>query len=129
MLDREFRAGQVLTARDLNEIKAELKRLAKVTAVPPLNVSSGAGGFRMDLELRVPFAIKVTSGGTGGKYAWTAQVPTATGTWAAGTGSGTTSVDPAYEVNVNTTVAANTIILRAWRDPATNVLFFERGSC
>lgn len=125
----DFRPGQALTAKDLNAIKLELIRLGKVIAAPPLHVSDDANGFRFDLDGGIGFPIKLTSGGTGGKYAWTEQVPAASGTWTAGPRSGTTSADPAYETNGNTTIAANTIILRAYRARETGELRFERGTC
>jgi hypothetical protein len=130
MTPADFQAGQVLSAGSLNAIKAELARLGKLTAAPPLFVSADAAGVYFEFDDGSDaFPIKVTSGGTGGKYAWTEQVPAASGTWTAGTRSGTTTSDPAWEVNMNTAVPANTIILHAYRVPETGDVRFERGAC
>lgn len=128
-IEQEFKPGQVLGAVEMNDIKAEIRRLGKVSAEAPLYVQDNASGFRFDLDQRGTFPIKLTSGGTGGKYAWTGQDFAAGGTWANNASSGTTSVDPAYEVNGNASITTPTIVMRAYRDRQTNLVHFERATC
>jgi hypothetical protein len=127
-----FRAGQRLKAADLQWLLDEIVRLGKMSATPPLFVDSGPSGVDYRLAIPQRYDIKLTGGGTGGKYAWTRQVPTATGTWTADSSGevGTTTVDPAYEYNLNTTVNLSpNPVVSAWREPGSNVLWFEGGSC
>jgi hypothetical protein len=128
MLD-DFRAGQVLGAAALNAIRDELIRLAKVSAAAPLFVSDDAAGFHFELDEPEVISIEITGAGVAGAYPWTEQYPVEGGGWTDGPRSGTTLVDPAWEANLNATISSETIILRAFRDPITGDLRFERGDC
>jgi len=128
----EFRAGQVLTVRAMNALLTEVERLGKINASPPLSCVDSQGGLAFALDQREIWWIQLTSGGTGGKYAWTRKIADTSGTWSAHPDgrTGTTSADPAYEINANATVDISTTpIVPAWRDPATNDLRFLAGSC
>jgi hypothetical protein len=133
MIFAEFQPGQRLSAKALNALVEEVRRLGQITTAPPLGHESNGGGVALWADLPARIWIKLTSGGTGGKYAWTRQKPVAGGTWAAYPGpgqSGTTGTDPAYEVNSNTTVDLSpNPVVRAWREPVTGQLLFQAGSC
>ena len=128
----EFQAGRVLSAKKLNEFFAELERLGKVAAQAPLTVADDASGLNFAVGLPERWYLKLTSGGTGGKYAWTRQIAATGGTWAAHPGgrTGTTTTDPAYESNLNASVnlSPNPVVL-AWRDPVSLALIFQAGTC
>lgn len=130
----DYQVGDTLTAKDLNTITAELRRQGKWAGQQGLvNVSEDQGGFRFDANCPDDGVwIKLTSGGTGGKYAWTKVSPDGSGGWndAAGSVTGTTTSDPAIEQNGNTTITFTpNPVVRAWRDPASGTLQFQRGAC
>lgn len=128
----EFRAGQVLSAGALNELMTEGMRLGRITVVSPMTLVDDPSGLHFAVNLPEVMAIKLTSGGTAGKYAWTRQMAAAGGAWAAHPSgrTGTTAADPAYELNGNTTVNLSpNPVVRAWRDPVSNAVLFQSGSC
>lgn len=127
----DFQPGERLTAAELNAIRRELQRLGTISFVPPIAGLSDGSGVGIWYTGSPDRYVKLTSGGTGGKYAWTLQVEVAGGGWANDPGgqSGTTSVDPAWEINSNTTVVLSPApVVPAWRD-ASGVLRFIAGSC
>lgn len=100
---------------------SQLMRLAKATE-QARNVFGGggvgmndvAGGIQVSNLTREGFWAKISSGSN--PYAWQAVNQSSAGTWEDDTGkSGTTTINPAYELNGNTGVAANT---RVWMMPA-----------
>ena len=128
----DFRAGQTLGAAVLNEIVDELERLGKVYAEPPLVFANDASGIRFAVNAGETWWVKLTSVGTGGKYAWARQRGVTGGTWAAHPGgqTGTTTTDPAVETTGKADVTINaSAIYPAWRDPVSRTLFFTAGSC
>lgn len=77
---------------------------------------AAGGHWFFDYSYQVIFA-EIDSGGSGGKYAWHQVFPDEGGTFVAPSDvgySGTTTVNPLYELNGNTSVSAGTIV-RAWR--------------
>lgn len=129
---RDYSPGERLTASELNALRAEVARLGRISFVPPLGGAIEQGGVAIWYDAPWAGWVKLTSGGTGGKYAWTAQVETSGGTWANAPGNlnGTTSVDPAYEVNATTTVPLSpNPVVWAWRDAGSGKLLFQMGSC
>lgn len=128
----QFRPGQLLGARALNDFFAELERLGKIAIAAPLTLADEAAGLRFGIGMTEIWWVKLTSTGTGGKYAWTRQQPVVGGTWEdhAGGRTGTTTVDPAVETTGKADVATGaTAIHRAWRDPLSQTLFFTAGTC
>lgn len=128
----QLAAGQVLGAKVLNGFFAELERLGKVTAQSPLTLADDASGMRIGVDLGERWWVKLTGGGTGGKYAWTRQQPVAGGTWEdhAGGRTGTAADDPAVETTGKDDVATgDTAIFPAWRDPVSLALLFTAGTC
>lgn len=101
-----------IRAADINEIIMELARQGKFYVDGEgAELDSGGSGVR----LSVPKAergiwAKITSGSN--PYAWTEQDVGTGGTFSNKTNgrSGTTTQDPAYEINDNTMVAANSIV-------------------
>lgn len=129
---KEFHARERLGAGDLSAFFAELQRLGQVSVRAPMQLADDATGLRFGVDLPERIWIKLTSGGTGGKYAWTRQVAASGGTWAAHPSgqTGTTSADPAYETNANASVTLSpNPVVRAWRDPNSRALLFLAGSC
>lgn len=66
--------------------------------------------------------------GSGNGYAWTESIFTGSG-WASGPRSGTTTVDPAQEINGNIfSIPTGGIRVRAWRSEGGSMLF-QFGAC
>ncbi len=125
----DFKANQVLGATALRVIVEELRRCLNLTGTAPINVNANSEGFNVAIDMRSGIWIKLTGGGTGGKYAWTRIDPDTAGAWVDNTfETGTTTSDPAYEANGNTGVPTSPPSrARAWRDPLTNELRFQWG--
>lgn len=128
----QFRPGQVLGARVLTNFFTELERLGRIHATAPITFADETTGLNFGLGGSEIWWIKLTSGGTGGKYAWTRQQGVVGGTWEdhAGGEAGTTADDPAVESTGKTDVATGTTAVhKAWRDPISRTLFFTAGTC
>lgn len=104
------RGDRYVRADDVNALIAELARLSGIEVEGGEVDTTGSS-----LRLRVArpeqgIWAKITSGTN--PYAWTEQTPTTGGAFTNTTNgrTGTTSQDPAYELNDNSTVAANTIV-------------------
>lgn len=90
-------------------------------------VSDIGGGLQVTNLSREGFWIKITSGTN--PYAWTAVYESSPGTWADWSGlTGTTTVNPAYELNGNTTVAANTRVRAEIGTDGTSLVFDASSS-
>lgn len=123
--------GQQITAEWLNALltlwqgnRIITPRDASLTSQPdPL-------GTLLMLDLDAMLVIKITGGGTGGKYAWTEQVETSGGGWAdtSPAVTGTTSDDPAYEINGVASVAVGSVV-PAWRTISQGDLRFLSSTC
>jgi hypothetical protein len=129
----EFRAGQILSAAAMTAIAAELRRQGLIVGTPPINIASGDAGIEISTDLPEAFWIRVTGGGTSGKYDWTRVIGEPGGTWVDHpTGESGTAVgdDPAVEANQRADVpfALNPVV-PARRDPFSHVLFFMSGKC
>lgn len=127
----DFQPGERLSAAELNAIRRELTRLGLITFVPPMAGMSDGAGVGIWYTGASDRYIKLTSGGAGGKYAWTLQVEVPGGGWANDPSgqSGTAASDPAWELNSNATVNLTpNPVVPAWRD-AAGVLRFIAGSC
>jgi hypothetical protein len=125
--------GDPLSVKWLLEVFGEVVRVGKFRVVAPLTIHSDEGGIRMGVDLWPPIWIRITSAGAGadsGKYAWTRVIPVPGGGWenAPDGKTGLVADDPAIEVNSNAS-AVLTSIFRAWRDPVSNGLMFQAGTC
>ncbi|WP_422928575.1 hypothetical protein [Singulisphaera sp. PoT] len=108
----------------------EIARCGNWAGAGPLAVGGGPGGMFASTSTTKWMWIKLTSGGTGGAYAWTEQYPDSGGAWVDGTDSGTASSDPAYESNGNDSVDLTTPpVVRARREEMSNALVFTSGVC
>jgi hypothetical protein len=83
-------------AARLNALKAEIRRLGKLTATPPLYLSDEPPGRNLSLKGNSGFYAKLS--GASSPYSFVEQVGTAGGTWAAAVG-GNVGTANAYEVN------------------------------
>jgi hypothetical protein len=102
--------GDWPTAEHVNAPNAELDR-QRLFGGSGVLVGESPTGTVLSTKPKAPeFWAKITSGGSGAKYAWVEQVPQAGGTWADGSYSGSVADDPAYETTGNTSVAANKIV-------------------
>jgi hypothetical protein len=122
-------AGQALSASFLAALLAELYRLGRVTGDGSILVEDDPSGFSFKLGGAIPPGvkfIKVTSV-VSGAFAWTEQLPVASGGWTDGSDSGTTSDDPAYELNNFGSVALNKVY-PAWRSSIGD-LRFQSDQC
>jgi hypothetical protein len=120
----EFHEGDPLSASMLNQ-------LVEWCSAGRLRFGRGikTTGDRIALAERPGWWAKLTSRGAGANYAWTRQIATASGGWSDDTTlSGTTSSDPAYEVNGNTTLTLPTRAW-AWRDHETSEVRFSMSVC
>lgn len=127
------RPGDPLSASLISQFFREVARLGRFSIAPPLEIQQDEAGIRLSLGLWMPIWIKLTSAaGTGGKYAWAQQIAVTGGTWAVHPSgrTGTTSVDPAYETNLNNSITLSpNPVVRAWRDPMSLNLHFQAGPC
>ena len=71
------------------------------------------------------FWLKLTSVASGTKYAWKEVVPATGGTWSDEGTTGSTTVDPAYEVNGRTTLTVDGAVYEAWRGETTEEVIFR----
>lgn len=126
-----FMAGVPPSLDQLQALMDEIERLSSITGAAPVHVDDLAGGFAISADVEDVWWIKIGAGNGAGAYAWTRMVPTTpAGTWMnyPGSPTGTTTVDPAYELNLNTLVPLNTIV-KAWRGRNDTTLHFAMGSC
>ncbi len=119
-----FREGDPLSAGMLN-------RLVEWCSGRRLRFGRGftVKGDEVALAERPGWWAKLTARGAAANYAWTRQIATMGGTWSDDTTlTGTTSDDPAYEVNGVTTL---TLPTRAWcwRDHETSEVRFSMSVC
>lgn len=123
------RPGDEIEARHLALLYDALRRVAlSVAGNSGLSLDSGDHGTIIGFTGDDGFYIELTAN-SGGAYAWTEQLADGAGTWVAGYRSGTTSTDPAYEMNGNTSIPSLPQIVHARRLPSSNAVVFQLGSC
>ncbi len=128
-LSEEIHPGSPIKASVWEEIRRIAVRFSKFSVSYPLELVNTKGGMSLRMRDRSEeIWIKITSGGTSGKYAWTQQLPAADGTWTDGETTGTTTTLPAIEVNGNTSVPTNTRVL-ARMDPDRTTYRFVYSKC
>jgi hypothetical protein len=125
--------GDPLSAKWLNAIFREVGRLGNIKVVAPLQINRGDGGIVLSIDLWLPIWIQITAVGTAGnsgKYSWKRVISVSGGTWedAPDGKTGAITDDPAIEVSSNASVVI-TKIVRAWRDPVSESLLFQAGTC
>lgn len=116
--------GQPILAEHIKAIVEALQEI-DIRAIPPLVVGPNNTLYLSD---RPGFWIQITGAPSGTKHPWRQVVSATGGTWANATATGTTSVDPAYEVNGSTATLTNKYA-RAWRDKATGEVRFHYSTC
>lgn len=132
MFGRKFKRqkpNQVIQARTINRPLEAIERLDKLSAAAPLEVNRAGG--RIMIRDTTPRGrwIKITSAVSGTKYAWSEIKWSSGGTATvySGLSSGTTTVNPAYEAQLSTTVPLNSIV---WAEPiADGGVVFRYGAC
>jgi hypothetical protein len=123
-----FRAGDALSARALNLMLAEVERLGRITAVPPVAIlQDDVSGIAVGPDFADSQIFVKLTGSAGGAYAWT-QESRGGGAWGDTTRTGTTSADPAIEANGNGAVPIGTVV-PAWRDTLSGELIFQLAAC
>jgi hypothetical protein len=115
--------GDVLTAEMLRVIYAGLRE--PIAVVPPLYIT-GTGAIGWGEE--GGFWVEFTGAPSGAKHPWKEVLPEEGGTWADGVREGSTSDDPAYEIN-GSTVTLTGKRARAWRDRASYEVRFHYSTC
>ncbi len=130
MLFERFRRQKPLMPISASVINAPMEAVEtaiKLTAAPPLDLSSGPMGDLLSTAALPPIWASITAGTLLGPYAWTEKLPAAGGTWTTGFRSGTSMVDPAWNT-ISATPASLPIIVQLTRD-AFGQLRFTAGSC
>ena len=119
-----IRPGEEISAQWLNSLQSLLKS-GQIVLAPGCGLElkhTADGGQEIRAVYTNAIWIKITGAASGTAYPWTQQLEAASGTWTNGTASGTTTTDPAYEINGNTSVASGTIV-RAWRSAKGDLRF------
>lgn len=111
-------------AREVNAIRAELRRLGNLVGVPPVNVSEDGAGHRVAIDLAPTFPAKLS--GTGNPYSYVEQVAGAGGTWSDMPGGRAGS--DAYEANAVTGLAGKVANLRLSDAGDWRFQFVRRGT-
>ena len=119
-----IRPDELISAQWLNALLALLKS-GQIVLAPGCGLEmhhTADGGQELRALGATGMWIKITGAGSSGAYPWTEQLEAAGGTWTAGDATGTTSSDPAYELNAYNSVPTNTIV-RAWRTSQGDLRF------
>lgn len=95
------------SARLLNEIRSEIKRLSNLTGVPPVNVAEDGSGRRISLDVTPPIEAKLS--GSGAPYSFVEQ--SWTGSAWADKPDGRSGMN-AYECNAVTGLSGKVVRLR-----------------
>jgi hypothetical protein len=124
MLPNPPKKGDEIRAEHIAALYEAYERI-KFAAIPPLH-------FRDDNTLELGeqpgIWIKITGAPTGTAHPWKEQQATTGGAWQDAVMTGTTTSDPAYELNGSTATLTGKIV-RAWRDRATYEMRFLYASC
>lgn len=116
--------GQPILASHIQAIYDAIAEI-EIKAVPPLVVGPGGHLYNSDLP---GFWIKITGAPSGTAHPWEEVIPATGGSWTVGADSGTTSADPAYEINGSTATLTNKYA-RAWHDKSTGEVRFNYSAC
>lgn len=116
--------GEPIKAEHANAIY-EAEEMLEIVGVPPIVVD----GNEIRYEGSPPgFWIKLTGAPSSTAHPWQEVIPASGGSWTNGSRSGTTSTDPAYEINGSTATLTNKYA-RAWRDPVSYEIRFNYSTC
>lgn len=124
-----FQPG-ILAAEHLNVLVDLANRM--MGAEPSGAVERVAGGGLYVEPCREFAAIRLTGGGTDGKYAWTRVFPISTSPWWEEVNDSGTAVDePAIEINATDDIdtTAPGPVVWAWREPGTRGWLFSGRTC
>jgi hypothetical protein len=112
MVPGNVKPGDPIRAEDEMALRKEVERLGRVTVSAPLRLAIDGGGYHFSVGASGDSDgcwIKLTSR-SGQAHAWTEQVPIPTGAWEDGPRDGTTSLNSAYEANLNNTFTLPAIV-------------------
>jgi len=118
------KSGDPLRAEHVRAL-LKLARTHRVRVVPPLAQMLDGTIYLAQAD---GFWAKITGAPSSGKHPWQQVVGQTGGTWANGAASGTTSVDPAYEVNGSTSTLTNKYVWM-WREPSSGEMRFIYSTC
>jgi len=93
---KETKAGEPISAHELNERLGIAEWFSRLTVAPPLQLKTGAGGPILSLKERNHFWIRIT-GQSGSAYSWEKVLPMAGGAWQTADLTGSFTTFPAYE--------------------------------
>lgn len=118
------RAGEPILADHANAI-LEVRDACAINVAPPLaRLADGT----IYLPEEPPTWVKITGGGTGGKYSGTEQIPTSSGGWADGPRAWDTTTNLLVEANGSTTVPTGTS-RRVLAFKGKYFWYFQYGPC
>jgi len=124
---KPFKKGDRPSASRLNEIWSWYQKLKKFTVGETLELVETETSIALRSTVIPPFYAKITGGSN--PYSWTRQMRSGTAFVDDPTGmSGTTSSDPAYEVNGNTGVPSGKVVLLR-QDITTAQRIFQLENC
>lgn len=124
------RSGRKIEARTINRPLDAIEAALKLGVAAPLEQAHvGATPLVRDAELR-PFDARLTTNLGGGKYSWQGITGgTTAGSWVDVPGlAGGPTVEPAWEYNLNATLAVGTRVIIK-REPASGELRFALYKC
>ena len=116
-----IKSGDKIYASVWDALRRIALRFVRFTVATPLQLIQTPSGYHLNIALPEEFWAKVTGGSN--PYAWTEQIPVASGGWTAGTRTGTTTTNSAYEVNNNTGVPVGTFVRLEDRQGGSKYLF------
>lgn len=113
----EYSPGDPVKAADVNDQNAEIRRLGLARGSEGITVRGGAGSRQYSIELPEAMFVKLTSSaGANGSYSWAEYAHSSPNTWTATGLTGSTSSDPAYEVQTgDATLTAGSTVYEARR--------------
>lgn len=127
---KPWQSGDELSAERLERLREDVERSAGIPSGTGMDGISFSGGTAAAIRPAPEFWIRLTGGGTGGKYAWTETIAIEDGNWINGPKTGTVSEDPAVEINGTAGLATDgTTRALAWRLPGSSRLIFQLGAC
>ena len=129
MLDPVYRAGEPLSAKQLNERRDRIERLGNLRGGGLIGARESAGGGSLAISEPARFFLKLTSVASGTKYAWKEVVPATGGLWVDTGITGSVAADPAYEVNAHADLTVDGAVYEALRAATTGEVLFRVSLC
>jgi hypothetical protein len=124
----DIQPGDPFKAEQIEALYKALREL-QVYVAPPLYMPPGQGNMIVLQEQGRGDWIKLVTS-QGNAFSWVRQIPQDGGGFQDDQGvSGGINDDPAKEINGQSKVPKLPWIVRAWRDPKSNVVLFQLGQC